>query len=34
MHRIEDLLDIMARLRDPAGGCPWDLRQSFETIAP
>ena len=24
----------MARLRDPAGGCPWDLEQSFETIAP
>jgi ATP diphosphatase len=24
----------MARLRDPNGGCPWDLEQSFETIAP
>ena len=24
----------MARLRDPVGGCPWDLEQSFETIAP
>jgi MazG family protein len=24
----------MARLRDPEGGCPWDLEQSFETIAP
>jgi ATP diphosphatase len=24
----------MARLRDPAGGCPWDLEQSFATIAP
>ena len=24
----------MARLRDPDGGCPWDLEQSFETIAP
>src|SRR3546814_1368282 len=28
------LLAIMARLRDPAGGCPWDLEQSFATIAP
>ena len=24
----------MARLRDPAGGCPWDLEQTFATIAP
>ena len=24
----------MARLRDPVGGCPWDLEQSFATIAP
>ena len=24
----------MARLRDPKGGCPWDLDQTFETIAP
>ena len=31
---IRRLLDIMARLRDPDGGCPWDLDQSFETIAP
>jgi ATP diphosphatase len=28
------LLGVMARLRDPAGGCPWDLEQSFRTIAP
>ena len=31
---IERLLDIMARLRDPDGGCPWDKEQSFATIAP
>jgi MazG family protein len=31
---IERLLAIMARLRDPQGGCPWDLEQSFATIAP
>ena len=28
------LLDIMARLRSPNGGCPWDLEQTFKTIAP
>jgi MazG family protein len=33
MH-IERLLAIMARLRDPERGCPWDLEQSFATIAP
>ncbi len=31
---MERLLEIMARLRDPAGGCPWDVAQSFATIAP
>lgn len=31
---IHRLLAIMARLRDPQGGCPWDLKQSFATIAP
>jgi nucleoside triphosphate diphosphatase len=31
---IEDLLAIMRRLRDPDGGCPWDLEQDFATIAP
>ena len=31
---IARLLDIMARLRDPATGCPWDVRQTFATIAP
>jgi tetrapyrrole methylase family protein/MazG family protein/ATP diphosphatase len=28
------LIAIMARLRDPDGGCPWDLEQTFATIAP
>ena len=28
------LLAIMARLRDPQGGCPWDIEQTFATIAP
>jgi nucleoside triphosphate diphosphatase len=31
---LAHLLDIMARLRDPERGCPWDLVQSFATIAP
>src|SRR5579859_6790293 len=31
---IEKLVEVMARLRDPKGGCPWDLEQSFKTIAP
>jgi ATP diphosphatase len=31
---IARLLSIMARLRDPVGGCPWDQVQSFATIAP
>ena len=34
MTQIKPLLDIMARLRDPASGCPWDLEQNFVTIAP
>jgi len=31
---IHELLAIMRRLRDPNGGCPWDLEQNFATIAP
>lgn len=31
---IARLLELMARLRTPGTGCPWDLEQSFETIAP
>jgi ATP diphosphatase len=31
---IDDLLEVMARLRDPERGCPWDLEQDFSTIAP
>ncbi len=32
--QIARLLAIMARLRDPVGGCPWDVEQTFRTIAP
>lgn len=31
---IERLLEIMRRLRDPKTGCPWDIEQNFDTIAP
>jgi nucleoside triphosphate diphosphatase len=33
-HSLSDLLAIMARLRDPERGCPWDVKQNFSTIAP
>jgi len=33
-HPIFELLEIMARLRAPVGGCAWDLEQTFATIAP
>ena len=31
---ISGLLEIMAKLRTPVTGCPWDLEQNFSTIAP
>ena len=31
---IRDLIAIMARLRAPENGCPWDLKQDFNSIAP
>lgn len=34
MAHIEELLTLMARLRDPEHGCPWDLQQTYATIAP
>mgnify|MGYP001070471873 FL=1 len=34
MAAIDRLLQIMSTLRDPQRGCPWDLQQSFATIAP
>jgi tetrapyrrole methylase family protein/MazG family protein/ATP diphosphatase len=33
-HPIFALLEIMARLRAPDGGCPWDVEQTYATIAP
>lgn len=34
MTNIQRLLDIMARLRHPETGCPWDLQQDFASLAP
>jgi ATP diphosphatase len=34
MSEIARLLEIMAALRTPGSGCPWDLQQNFATIAP
>ncbi|HMW47235.1 MAG TPA: nucleoside triphosphate pyrophosphohydrolase [Cellvibrionaceae bacterium] len=31
-YTLADLIQLMARLRDPADGCPWDLKQSFSSI--
>ena len=33
-YTIDDLLYLMARLRDPESGCPWDLTQDYVSIAP
>ena len=33
-YALEDLLVVMARLRDKDAGCPWDVAQSYATIAP
>ncbi len=34
MSSIDKLLEVMASLRDPETGCPWDLEQDFASIAP
>ncbi|MCZ4323066.1 nucleoside triphosphate pyrophosphohydrolase [Pseudomonas anguilliseptica] len=34
MYQLDDLLHLMARLRDPQHGCPWDLKQNYATIVP
>lgn len=33
-YNIGDLLRVMQRLRDPEGGCPWDLQQDFRSLVP
>ena len=34
MKSIENLLEVMRRLRDAENGCPWDVEQDFSSIAP
>ncbi|WP_296250831.1 nucleoside triphosphate pyrophosphohydrolase [Pseudomonas sp. UBA4194] len=34
MYQLQDLLNLMARLRDPQYGCPWDVKQTYATIVP
>lgn len=34
MNEIDRLLNVMARLRDPSSGCPWDSAQTFDSIVP
>lgn len=34
LYTIDDLLYLMARLRDPQSGCPWDITQDYASIAP
>ncbi len=34
MYRLDDLLHLMTRLRDPQYGCPWDLKQDYASIVP
>ncbi len=33
-HTLDDLLQVMRRLRDPETGCPWDVRQDYRSILP
>ena len=33
-YTLDDLCYLMARLRDPEYGCPWDLKQDFASIIP
>jgi NTP pyrophosphatase (non-canonical NTP hydrolase) len=34
MREMQALLELMARLRDPENGCPWDREQTCATIVP
>ena len=34
MRGVQQLLEVMKQLRDPRSGCPWDIKQTFDTIAP
>jgi MazG family protein len=34
LQQTQRLLEVMVRLRDPQGGCPWDIRQDFRSLLP
>jgi len=34
LSALEELIDVVARLRDPEGGCPWDLEQTHASLVP
>jgi XTP/dITP diphosphohydrolase len=34
LHAVQHLVDVVARLRSPEGGCPWDLAQTAESLIP
>lgn len=34
MIKIEQLIEVVAQLRDPQNGCPWDIKQNFDSILP
>ncbi|MDG2990368.1 nucleoside triphosphate pyrophosphohydrolase [Candidatus Synechococcus calcipolaris G9] len=34
LHALQELIDVVAHLRDPAQGCPWDLAQTPESLTP
>lgn len=33
-YQIQDFVQLIAKLRDPNGGCPWDLKQNYHTMIP
>ena len=33
-YELSDLVYLMQRLRDPESGCPWDIKQTFDSIVP
>lgn len=34
LNNTQELLSLMARLRDPENGCPWDVKQDFNSLIP
>ena len=33
-YSIQDFIQLIAQLRDPNGGCPWDLKQNYDSMIP